>query len=816
MQNVVYGLTELAGSGSVDSIWRVSGKDSIFWRRNSITFAIKDSAGGSGIDSGAFRNIVALGDSGLIFQRANGLNDTAVFRNGGAGGGSGSSGTTISDSTFQWATNNGKTTTNNIFVGSHNTVSSDTAEVALYKTFATGSANYGSGQNSWGISFDPSLRVRQKGYIRYIKLNVVSLPARLTSFYITIWRRSSGIAFNIVDSINILPYLQVGVNTIQLPKKLYAQDGDCIGWGYSSSSSGSNFLNLQSLSGGGAIGYYYNTAASHPADGTEFVGLSSLTQYLPIVAYMDAPAMVFIGDSKTSGYNSSISSYTQETTTLVRGQSFPDLVADSLALTFQNMGIGNTTITTTVQRFQKDVVEAKPKYVVIEIGVNSIALGISTDSIMNDFRRMLGLCTTNSIKPIIVKILPWTNGSNAQNRRRDSINNLLVTEATNYNAILIDCSAEVGQFRSGGDVGNLWDIVPAYTSDGVHFTSLGYQVIASKIYQTLRTQLDNRFPTNPTDGGAILQVNSKDKGFAFPIWNGYQSRINDSLHYRFREGIVAYNDSTQTLKLNKRNGFKDIVTQDYPVSGTNATRLTLTGMPAGTRYFQTDYLVGDWIYTGTAWRYQIHDFVINREFERAEFNSFQAPTEVAFTSGGTSGSWFTLVSGMEMPVTIGTGTNSNGGTILSNHAGFNVLPFTNKIFSTVINLSSLGALSNSTDRYVVRVGMGLPPSSISEPSSFVGIRYCDTINGGAFQAYARNSGVETTANTSITAVLGTTYEIVITHYGSSVEYWINGVKAATISTNVPIGGRGGYHSIFKTSGTTSRSLILSGIKILKF
>lgn len=89
MQNVVYGLTELTGSGSVDSIWRVAGKDSIFWRKNGITFRIKDSTGGafSGIDSGAFRNIVALGDSGLIFVRANGIRDTVIFANGSGSGG---------------------------------------------------------------------------------------------------------------------------------------------------------------------------------------------------------------------------------------------------------------------------------------------------------------------------------------------------------------------------------------------------------------------------------------------------------------------------------------------------------------------------------------------------------------------------------------------------------------------------------------------------------------------------------------------------------------------------------------------------------
>ncbi len=46
MQNVVYGLSELLESRAVDSIWRVIGKDSIFFRKNGTTFAIKDSTGG--------------------------------------------------------------------------------------------------------------------------------------------------------------------------------------------------------------------------------------------------------------------------------------------------------------------------------------------------------------------------------------------------------------------------------------------------------------------------------------------------------------------------------------------------------------------------------------------------------------------------------------------------------------------------------------------------------------------------------------------------------------------------------------------------
>ncbi|WP_407522658.1 hypothetical protein PDL71_15420 [Lacibacter sp. MH-610] len=60
--------------------------------------ALKIGSGGSfsGIDSGAFRNIVALGDSGLIFERANGIKDTVIFANGSGGGGGGGSTDTTS------------------------------------------------------------------------------------------------------------------------------------------------------------------------------------------------------------------------------------------------------------------------------------------------------------------------------------------------------------------------------------------------------------------------------------------------------------------------------------------------------------------------------------------------------------------------------------------------------------------------------------------------------------------------------------------------------------------------------------------------
>jgi lysophospholipase L1-like esterase len=719
--------------------------------------------------------------------------------------------------TLSYVLQNGNRSNTGMILGAYGTFSSDTADVAPYKTFTTGAANYGSSQNSWGISFDASLRIRQRGYIRYVQLHLTNYPARLTSFYVTIWRKSAGVAFNIVDSINIIGKLISGTNIIYLDKPLYAQEGDYIGWGYSSSAAGSNFLHMPNLTGGGAIGYYYNTAATHPADGTAWVGASSLNTYLPLVAYMDAPVVVFIGDSKTSGYNTSISSYTEETTTPVRGQSMPDLVADSLNWTFQNMGIGNTTINQTVSRFMRDVVIKKPKYVVIEIGVNSIAAGISTDSMINDYKRMLAMCTTNAIKPVTIEIIPWTNGTNAQLRQRDTVNQRIRALKDTFGTINFNCDTVLGQFRAGGTAGNYWDLKPAFTSDGVHLTAGGYSAWSSYVFRGMRSLGDTIFPASPAMNGQILQINSPTQGIGFPVLSLQQRRALDETQFLYRVGTTVFQEGTdEGLYLKLLRGFKKVVTQDYPASGTYATLLSLRGMPAGTRFYCTDYLIGDWIYNGTSWRYQIADWIIKREYERAAFNSLQAPSEYQGVNSGDMGSWISAIAGMNIPISISTGSNAAGGSIVKDYAGADgLITLTNTISRSYVRFPTL---STSTDRYIYRIGVMENISTNTDPLNGVFFRYCDSLSSGNWQLVSRAGGNEQAVNSGVAVTANAVYELVTIHRGTSVDFWINGTFAGTVTdgTRIPSVSRGYLRSIFKTSGANPRNAQNSTVELIRF
>jgi lysophospholipase L1-like esterase len=82
--------------------------------------------------------------------------------------------------------------------------------------------------------------------------------------------------------------------------------------------------------------------------------------------------------------------------------------------------------------------------------------------------------------------MPCEDCDTTQCQAIDEWNISLRSLAQVYDAIIVDTSIYVGEFRAGGDTGNLWNIVDAYDyGDGLHFSALGRRQIIKALYDAL-------------------------------------------------------------------------------------------------------------------------------------------------------------------------------------------------------------------------------------------------------------------------------------------------------------------------------------------
>lgn len=367
----------------------------------------------------------------------------------------------------------------------------DLVIVAPYDTAASGTGNFGSTsvvQRSF-LTLGQKYRIRQNGTITRVRLYAASVTD-LTGMYITVWRKDGSTYDLVGESNNIAGSLVAGnFATIDLSTPIAGvQEGDFYGfrmtWG-KSSPSGLNLFGRTSQTGVTTYIYAGQAAATDFAWESQSAGAGSV---VPVELYMQAPQAVFIGDSIMMGATAHTSFLS---TTLETGMSttIEYHLSQLTGYTYQNMGIGAQTTTQMLARFSADVVALKPKLVVINGGVNDIVGGAVTKAtFLSNWEDMLDAVQAEaSIDAVVVlKILPWTNGTNGQMQTRDAWNADLVTLASGYSkAVVVDASSRVGQTRASGDPGNLWDIKTEYDDDGVHFLSAGYEQIAQAIAQAL-------------------------------------------------------------------------------------------------------------------------------------------------------------------------------------------------------------------------------------------------------------------------------------------------------------------------------------------
>ena len=157
-----------------------------------------------------------------------------------------------------------------------------------------------------------------------------------------------------------------------------------------------------------------------------------------------------------------------------------------LANNYAGRGISGQTTYQMVARFQSDVVNLSPKYVVILAGTNDIARNSGVISLKHIFQNIKSMCQIakyNKIRPIICSVLPvyeypWRKELGVVAESIKELNNMLRVYAEENRVVYVDLHSEMSDSRGG---------LPTEVSpDGVHLNSSGYGVMERIIQPVLK------------------------------------------------------------------------------------------------------------------------------------------------------------------------------------------------------------------------------------------------------------------------------------------------------------------------------------------
>ncbi len=392
---------------------------------------------------------------------------------------------------------------------------SDLVVAGPYDTAASGAGNWGCagclpGEYRYFVTIGQKYRIRENGTISRVRIYTY-LKTNVTGFYIDVWRKNGsnydlvGTSENIIDSLVSADYA-----TIDLASPISGvQEGDYYGYHMTfSAGSSSAFFARTSVSG---VTTYYATNSTPNSTNYNWTGQSSLAgAVLPIELYMTAPQFAFIGDSIIAGHPGHYS-FLEATATTNIASTIENQFGALGSYTYQNMGIGSQTTTNIAARFTNDIINLHPTVVVLEGGVNDIAGGAAKSTFISNWTTMLAAAqASSSVQYILVlKILPWTNGTNTQMQTRDDWNASLVALASSYSkAIVVDASTYVGEFRAGGDAGNLWNIQAIYNADGVHFNQAGHGQVALALGEALNNIGPTISTLSPVDNATGVDMDT--------------------------------------------------------------------------------------------------------------------------------------------------------------------------------------------------------------------------------------------------------------------------------------------------------------------
>ena len=163
--------------------------------------------------------------------------------------------------------------------------------------------------------------------------------------------------------------------------------------------------------------------------------------------------VAFIGDSLTDGY---------------------DLATYYPGISVINRGIGGDTTHGVYDRLEVSVIEPAPKVIVMMIGTNNLG------DMFTDYEDILArLKAELPDTEVVILSIPPSAGDYAERNGLIAINNLKIqTLAKKYGYVYVDLFTHLYDY----DVG---EMRAEYTTDGIHFTPLGYEIITAEVKPVL-------------------------------------------------------------------------------------------------------------------------------------------------------------------------------------------------------------------------------------------------------------------------------------------------------------------------------------------
>jgi lysophospholipase L1-like esterase len=181
----------------------------------------------------------------------------------------------------------------------------------------------------------------------------------------------------------------------------------------------------------------------------------------------DENRVVFMGDSITEGWH--------------LDQSFP-------GKPYINRGISGQTTPQMVLRFHQDVVNLKPKVVVILGGVNDIAGNtgpMTPEDTENNLAAMAEIATASGIKVVLCSVLPaydfsWSPGQHPASKIAE-LNTWLKAYAASKSYLYVDYYSPMKDDRGG--------LPAALSPDGVHPNPSGYSIMTPLVEAAIQKAL---------------------------------------------------------------------------------------------------------------------------------------------------------------------------------------------------------------------------------------------------------------------------------------------------------------------------------------